>query len=174
MNKLGSSQVAKNTISGGVDNAMQAFVETYADKIIDATLGGDQQAADELLQTDTFLQALQAGATGGASGALGGAVGTGLGTMSRTLDARAGMETAAPVQVDTESRAADAAAAQRALEARAMEPGEAARQQADQAAAMQQTGNTDAAETTARMRPRRCAARTRRCSSWRPPWRRMP
>ena len=149
MNKLGSSQVAKNTISGGVDNAVQAFVETYADKIIDATLGGDQQAADELLQTDTFLQALQAGATGGASGALGGAVGTGLGTMSRTLDARAGMETAAPVQVDTESRAADAAAAQRALEARAMEPGEAARQQADQAAAVQQTDNADAAETTA-------------------------
>ena len=121
MNKLGSSRVAKNTISGGVDNAVQAFVETYADKIIDAALGGDQQAADELLQTDTFLQALQAGATGGASGALGGAVGTGLGAMSRTLDARAGTETAAPVQVDTESRAADAAAAQRALEARAQE-----------------------------------------------------
>lgn len=149
MNKLGSSRVAKNTISGGVDNAVQAFVETYADKIIDAALGGDQQAADELLQTDTFLQALQAGATGGASGALGGAVGTGLGAMSRTLDARAGMETAAPVQVDTESRAADAAAAQRALEERAMEPGEAARQQADQAAAVQQTDNADAAETTA-------------------------
>lgn len=149
MNKLGSSRVAKNTISGGVDNAVQAFVETYADKIIDAALGGDQQAADELLQTDTFLQALQAGATGGASGALGGAVGTGLGAMSRTLDARAGTETAAPVQVDTESRAADAAAAQRALEARAMEPGEAARQQADQAAAVQQTDNADAAETTA-------------------------
>ena len=146
---LGNSQLAANTISGGVDNAVQAFVETYADKIIDATLGGDQQAADELLQSDTFLQALQSGLTGGASGALGGAVGTGLGAMSRTLDARAGMETAAPVQVDTESRAADAAAAQRALEARAMEPGEAARQQADQAA-MQQTGNTDAAETTAR------------------------
>lgn len=147
---LGNSQLAANTISGGVDNAVQAFVETYADKIIDATLGGDQQAADELLQSDTFLQALQSGLTGGASGALGGAVGTGLGAMSRTLDARAGTETAAPVQADTESRAADAAAAQRALEARAMEPGEAARQQADQAAAMQQTGNTDAAETTAR------------------------
>ena len=142
---LGNSQLAANTISGGVDNAVQAFVETYADKIIDATLGGDQQAADELLQSDTFLQALQSGLTGGASGALGGAVGTGLGAMSRTLDARAGMETAAPVQVDTESRAA-----QRALEERAMEPGEAARQQADQAAAVQQTGNTDAAETTAR------------------------
>ena len=147
---LGNSQLAANTISGGVDNAVQAFVETYVDKIIDATLGGDQQTADELLQSDTFWQALQSGLTGGASGALGGAVGTGLGAMSRTLDARAGMETAAPVQVDTESRAADAAAAQRALEARAMEPGEAARQQADQAAAMQQTGNTDAAETTAR------------------------
>lgn len=118
---LGNSQLAANTISGGVDNAVQAFVETYADKIIDATLGGDQQAADELLQSDTFLQALQSGLTGGASGALGGAVGTGLGAMSRTLDARAGMETAAPVQVDTESRAADAAAAQRALEARAQE-----------------------------------------------------
>ena len=145
---LGNSQLAANTISGGVDNAVQAFVETYADKIIDATLGGDQQAADELLQSDTFLQALQSGLTGGASGALGGAVGTGLGAMSRTLDARAGTETAAPVQADTESRAADAAAAQRALEARAMEPGEAARQQADQAAAVQQTDNADAAETT--------------------------
>ena len=98
---LGNSQLAANTISGGVDNAVQAFVETYADKIIDATLGGDQQAADELLQSDTFLQALQSGLTGGASGALGGAVGTGLGAMSRTLDARAGTKTAAPVQVDT-------------------------------------------------------------------------
>lgn len=146
---LGNGQLAANTISGGVDNAVQAFVETYADKIIDATLGGDQQAADELLQSDTFLQALQSGLTGGASGALGGAVGTGLGAMSRTLDARAGTETAASVQADTESRAADAAAAQRALEARAMEPGEAARQQADQAAAVQQTDNADAAETTA-------------------------
>lgn len=67
---LGNSQLAANTISGGVDNAVQAFVETYADKIIDATLGGDQQAADELLQSDTFLQALQSGLTGGASGAL--------------------------------------------------------------------------------------------------------
>ena len=149
VSRLGNSQLAANTISGGVDNAVQAFVETYADKIIDATLGGDQQAADELLQSDTFLQALQSGLTGGVSGALGGAVGTGLGAMSRTLDARAGMETAAPVQVDTESRAADAAAAQRALEERAMEPGEAARQQADQAAAVQQTDNADAAETTA-------------------------
>ena len=137
-----------NAVSGGIDNAMQAFVETYADKAIDAALG-DAQAAEEMFSRDTFLQALESGLSGGASGALGGAVGTGLGAMSRTLDARAGTETAAPVQADTESRAADAAAAQRALEARAMEPGEAARQQADQAAAVQQTDNADAAETTA-------------------------
>ena len=137
-----------NAISGGMDNAMQAFVETYADTIIDAALG-DKDQADALLKPETFYTALESGLTGGASGALGGAVGTGLGAMSRTLDARAGTETAAPVQVDTESRAADAAAAQRALEARAMEPGEAARQQADQAAAVQQTDNADAAETTA-------------------------
>lgn len=118
---LGNSKLAANTISGGVDNAVQAFVETYADTAIDAVLGGDQESAEALLQPETFLQALQSGLTGGASGALGGAVGTGLGAMSRTLDARAGTKTAAPVQVDTESRAADAAAAQRALEERAQE-----------------------------------------------------
>lgn len=105
MNKLGSSQVAKNTISGGVDNAVQAFVETYADKIIDATLGGDQQAADELLQSDTFLQALQAGATGGASGALGGAVGTQLGRMSAALETADGQT----VQQNEPSQAAKGA-----------------------------------------------------------------
>ena len=74
---LGNSQLAANTISGGVDNAMQAFVETYADKAIDATLG-DSEAAADLFKSDTFLTALESGLTGGASGALGGAVGTGL------------------------------------------------------------------------------------------------
>ena len=66
-----------NAISGGVDNAMQAFVETYADKAIDAALG-DSEAAADLFKSDTFLTALESGLTGGASGALGGAVGTGL------------------------------------------------------------------------------------------------
>ena len=66
-----------NAISGGMDNAMQAFVETYADKAIDATLG-DSEAAADLFKSDTFLTALESGLTGGASGALGGAVGTGL------------------------------------------------------------------------------------------------
>ena len=66
-----------NAISGGVDNAMQAFVETYADKAIDTALG-DSEAAQSMFTMDTFLNALESGLTGGASGALGGAVGTGL------------------------------------------------------------------------------------------------
>ena len=70
-----------NAISGGIDNAMQAFVETYADKAIDAALG-DSEAAQTMFTTDTLDQALEAGLTGGASGALGGAVGTGLSRMN--------------------------------------------------------------------------------------------
>ena len=70
-----------NAISGGIDNAVQAFVETYADKAIDAVMG-DQEAAKTLFNKDTFLTALEAGLTGGASGALGGAVGTGLSRMN--------------------------------------------------------------------------------------------
>lgn len=70
-----------NAISGGIDNAMQAFVETYADKAIDAVLG-DSEAAQTMFTTDTLVQALEAGLTGGASGALGGAVGTGLSRMN--------------------------------------------------------------------------------------------
>ena len=68
-------------LSGGIDNAMQAFVETYADKAIDAALG-DSEAAQTMFTTDTLVQALEAGLTGGASGALGGAVGTGLSRMN--------------------------------------------------------------------------------------------
>ena len=74
-----------NAVSGGIDNAMQAFVETYADKAIDAGLG-DAQAAEEMFSRDTFLQALESGLSGGASGALGGAVGTQLGRMSAALE----------------------------------------------------------------------------------------
>lgn len=70
-----------NAISGGIDNAVQAFVETYADKAIDAVMG-DQEAAKTLFNKDTFLTALEAGLSGGASGALGGAVGTGLSRMN--------------------------------------------------------------------------------------------
>mgnify|MGYP000498657393 CR=1 FL=1 len=70
-----------NAISGGADNAMQAFVETYADKAIDAALR-DSKAAQTMFTTDTLVQALEAGLSGGASGALGGAVGTGLSRMN--------------------------------------------------------------------------------------------
>ena len=68
-------------LSGGIDNAAQAFIETYADKAIDAALG-DSEAAQTMFDKDTFISALEAGLTGGASGALGGAVGTGLSKMN--------------------------------------------------------------------------------------------
>ena len=95
----GSSELAKRypavaaAISGGIDNSMQAFAETYADMAIDAALG-DSEAAKNLFSKDTFLTALESGLSGGASGALGGAVGTGLRGMSEALD-RATATTAA-------------------------------------------------------------------------------
>ncbi len=92
-----------NTISGGVDNAMQAFVETYADKAIDAALG-DSEAAESMFTAETFLNAVESGLAGGASGALGGAVGTGLGKMSTALNAAAA-EDAAQKAVRDEQRA---------------------------------------------------------------------
>ena len=95
----GSSELAQRypavaaAISGGIDNSMQAFAETYADMAIDAALG-DSEAAKNLFTKDTFLTALESGLSGGASGALGGAVGSGLHGMSEALD-RATATTAA-------------------------------------------------------------------------------
>ena len=83
----GSSELAQRypavaaAISGGIDNSMQAFAETYADMAIDAALG-DSEAAKNLFSKDTLLTALESGLSGGASGALGGAVGTGLSKMN--------------------------------------------------------------------------------------------
>ena len=91
-----------NAISGGMDNAMQAFVETYADQAIDAALG-DEEAAQTMFDKDTFLSALESGLSGGASGALGGAVGTGLGAM------RARAAERAQAQAGASSQTADAA-----------------------------------------------------------------
>lgn len=94
-----------NALTGGVDNAVQAFVETYADTAIDAVLGGDEEAAEALLKPETFVTALQSGLTGGASGALGGAVGTGLGAMSKRLAYKAnGADAAAPVRGTAEQQ----------------------------------------------------------------------
>ena len=62
-------------LSGGIDNAMQAFVESYADKAIDAALG-DEEAAQSMFTTDTLIAALESGLSGGASGAMGGAIGS--------------------------------------------------------------------------------------------------
>lgn len=134
-----------NALTGGVDNVVQAFVETYADTAIDAVLGGDTEAAEALLKPETFVTALQSGLTGGTSGALGGAVGTGLGAMSAQIDYKA-------QQVQAQQQAAQLAQEYRAMEKRAMEPGESAaqaqrtaEQQVDAVQAAQQVQREEAA-----------------------------
>lgn len=120
----GSSELAKRypavaaAISGGIDNSMQAFAETYADMAIDAALG-DSEAAKNLFSKDTFLTALESGLSGGASGALGGAVGSGLRSMSEALDREA-------ERYDRTDRMKRAAARQKEWEARAAEPSQSA------------------------------------------------
>ena len=120
----GSSELAKRypavaaAISGGIDNSMQAFAETYADMAIDAALG-DSEAAKNLFSKDTFLTALESGLSGGASGALGGAIGTGLRGMSEALDREA-------ERYDRTDRMERAAAQQKEWEARAAEPSQSA------------------------------------------------
>ena len=120
----GSSELAKRypavaaAISGGIDNSMQAFAETYADMAIDAALG-DSEAVKNLFTKDTFLTALESGLSGGASGALGGAVGSGLRSMSEALDREA-------ERYDRTDRMKRAAARQKEWEARAAEPSQSA------------------------------------------------
>ena len=121
----GSSELAKRypavaaAISGGIDNSMQAFAETYADMAIDAALG-DSEAAKSLFSKDTLLTALESGLSGGASGALGGAVGSGLHSMSEAMDREA-------ERYDRMDRMKRAAAQQKEWEARTAEPSQALR-----------------------------------------------
>ena len=133
----GSSELAQRypavaaAISGGIDNSMQAFAETYADMAIDAALG-DSEAAKNLFSKDTFLTALESGLSGGASGALGGAVGTGLAKLNGG-DASLLGQTEHYDQMDRMKRAA---AQQKEWEARAAEPSQpAADSSADRALA---------------------------------------
>ena len=108
-----------NAISGGMDNAMQAFVETYADQAIDAALG-DEEAAKTMFSKETFLNALESGLSGGASGALGGAVGTGLAKYNSGDSSLRGQAEYYAAQADAEQ----AAQQQRKALERTMEPGE--------------------------------------------------
>ena len=133
----GSSELAQRypavaaAISGGIDNSMQAFAETYADMAIDAALG-DSEAAKNLFAKDTFLTALESGLSGGASGALGGAVGTGLAKLNGG-DASLLGQTEHYDQMDRMERAA---AQQKEWETRAAEPSQpAADRSADRALA---------------------------------------
>lgn len=139
----GSSELAQRypavaaAISGGIDNSMQAFAETYADMAIDAALG-DSEAAKNLFSKDTFLTALESGLSGGASGALGGAIGTGLRGMSEALDREA-------ERYDRTDRMKRAAAQQKEWEAQAAEPSQpAADSSADRALAGQDLSVADA------------------------------
>ena len=139
----GSSELAKRypavaaAISGGIDNSMQAFAETYADMAIDAALG-DSEAAKNLFTKDTFLTALESGLSGGASGALGGAVGSGLHSMSEALDREA-------ERYDRTDRMKRAAAQQKEWETRAAEPSQpTADSSADRALAGQDLSVADA------------------------------
>lgn len=139
----GSSELAKRypavaaAISGGIDNSMQAFAETYADMAIDAALG-DSEAAKNLFSKDTFLSALESGLSGGASGALGGAVGSGLHSMSEALDREA-------ERYDRADRMKRAAAQQKEWETRAAEPSQpTADSSADRALAGQDLSVADA------------------------------
>ena len=123
----GSSELAKRypavaaAISGGIDNSMQAFAETYADMAIDAALG-DSEAAKNLFSKDTFLTALESGLSGGTSGALGGAIGSGLAKMN---DGDASLLGQAEYY-DRLDRMERAAARQKEWEARAAEPSQSA------------------------------------------------
>ena len=126
-----------NAISGGMDNAMQAFVETYADQAIDAALG-DEEAAKTMFSKETFLNALESGLSGGASGALGGAVGTGLAKYNSGDSSLVGQAEYYAAQADAEQ----ADRQQRKALERTMEPGEAAGS-SDRALARQDLSVTD-------------------------------
>ena len=144
-----------NAVSGGIDNAMQAFVETYADKAIDAALG-DAQAAEEMFSRDTFLQALESGLSGGASGALGGAVGTQLGRMSAALETADG-QTVQRNEPSQAAKGADSSPEGRAFEterqaaANDRQVGNAA-QQTEDAAVLQKETAPAASETVTEQR----------------------
>ena len=96
-----------NAVTGGIDNAMQAFVESYADQAIDAAMG-DTEAAKQMLTQENFLSALESGLSGGVSGAMGGAAGTGV----RVVKAKA--EQKVQNAIEARAQAAQKAAAEKA------------------------------------------------------------
>ena len=133
----GSSGFAKqypaiaNAVTGGMDNAMQAFVETYADTAIDAALG-DADAAKDLFTKEHLLNALESGLSGGASGALGGAVGS---VLAKYNDGNASLLGQAEYY-DQLDRYEKAVAAEKKRQQRVEEPEAAVREAAPEEAAV--------------------------------------
>ena len=122
-------------LSGGIDNAMQAFVESYADKAIDAALG-DEKAAQSLFTTDTLIAALESGLSGGASGAMGGAVGS---VLAKHNDGNASLLGQAEYY-DQLDKYEKAVAAEKKRQQRVEEPGMESEQQTAQEAAKADSG----------------------------------
>ena len=122
-------------LSGGIDNAMQAFVESYADKAIDAALG-DEKAAQSLFTTDTLIAALESGLSGGASGAMGGAVGS---VLAKHNDGNASLLGQAEYY-DQLDKYEKAVAAEKKRQQRVEEPGMTSEQQTAQEAAKADSG----------------------------------
>lgn len=118
-----------NAVTGGIDNAMQAFVESYADQAIDAALG-DTEAAQQMFTKENFLSALESGLSGGVSGAMGGAAGTGV-SMAKAKTKQA---------LETRAQSAQEAAAEKAWQQRVEEPEAAVREAAPEEAAKEQAG----------------------------------
>ena len=118
-----------NAVTGGIDNAMQAFVESYADQAIDAALG-DTEAAQQMFTKENFLSALESGLSGGVSGAMGGAAGTGVGVAKAK----------AKQALETRAQSAQEAAAEKAWQQRVEEPEAAVREAAPEEAAKEQAG----------------------------------
>jgi hypothetical protein len=131
----GSSEFAQsypaiaNAVTGGIDNAMQAFVESYADQAIDAALG-DTEAAKQMFTKENFLSALESGLSGGVSGAMGGAAGTGV-SMAKAKTKQA---------LEARAQSAQEAAAEKAWQQRVEEPEAAVREAAPEEAAKEQAG----------------------------------
>ena len=124
-----------NAVTGGIDNAMQAFVESYADQAIDAAMG-DTEAAKQMLTQENFLSALESGLSGGVSGAMGGAVGSAL---AKYNDGNASLLGQAEYY-DQLDKYEKAVAAEKKRQQRVEEPGMASEQQTAQEAAKADSG----------------------------------
>lgn len=95
--------VLYGVVASGADEAVEEFVESYADKLVDVALGDAQ--ASELLSLEQLAEAGMGAAGGALGGAMIGGASTGIGMLAGARDAdRAGSP--APVELAPEAPAA--------------------------------------------------------------------